>query len=274
MRDLDKRQQKPTMHTEFVDTENTCLNCGTFFIGRFCPQCGLRANRQRMKAKNVVLEFLELWDIELDRIYRTLYEMFWRPGYMMRDYLRGRKPFYFSPFKLIIFTTLFFAIVSALRGIETDDEDVFIYGDVFQRYGGSQFIINLFANVDKMLLWLDANPAYSTIASGIFYIVASWLVFLRQMKFVEVFITQFFISNQMQIVGTLWVLITGSEAYYNVPPFAVPFVIGLPLLSYDYAQLYNLRAWAAVWRTILTFVLTLILMLAVGTLPIFLVKIF
>ena len=78
----------------------------------------------------------------------------------------------------------------------------------------------------------------------------------------------------MQIVGALWVLVTGSEAYYNLPPFAVPMVIGVPLLSYDYAQLYDLRLWSAFWRTVLTFVLTLVLMLAVGSLPIFLVKVF
>ncbi|MBR6945000.1 MAG: hypothetical protein IKH64_03525, partial [Prevotella sp.] len=72
----------------------------------------------------------------------------------------------------------------------------------------------------------------------------------------------------------VWVLLTGTEAYYNLPPFAVPMVIGVPLLSIDYAQLYGLRLWPALWRTVLTFALTLLLMLAVGTLPIFLVKLF
>ena len=76
----------------------------------------------------------------------------------------------------------------------------------------------------------------------------------------------------MQIVGALWVLITGSEAYYNMPPFAVPFVIGIPLLCYDYSQLYELRLWPTIWRTVLTFVLMLLMMLLVGGLPIVMVK--
>ena len=50
--------------------------------------------------------------------------------------------------------------------------------------------------------------------------------------------------------------------------------IGVALLCYDYAQLYNLRFWPALWRTVLTFALTLLLMLAVGALPILLVKLF
>ena len=128
--------------------------------------------------------------------------------------------------------------------------------------------------IDKILLWLHSHPAYSVIAAGIFYIIASWLVFLKRMTFFEVFFSQLYISCQMQIVGALWVLITGSEAYYNIPPFAVPILIGLPLLCYDYAQLYNLRLWSALWRTVLTYVLTLLLMVVVGSVPIFLVKIF
>ena len=76
----------------------------------------------------------------------------------------------------------------------------------------------------------------------------------------------------MQIVGALWVLITGSEAYYNMPPFAVSFVIGIPLLCYDYSQLYELRLWPTIWRTVLTFVLMLLMMLLVGGLPIVMVK--
>jgi hypothetical protein len=76
----------------------------------------------------------------------------------------------------------------------------------------------------------------------------------------------------MQIVGAAWMLITGDEPYYNLPPFAVPMLIGIPLLCLDYAQLYRFNLWASLWRTILTFIFTLILMLLVGGLPIILVK--
>ena len=76
----------------------------------------------------------------------------------------------------------------------------------------------------------------------------------------------------MQILGMLWMLLTGHEAYYNLPPFALPLVIGVPVLCYDYSQLYQL--WPALWRTVLTFVLTIVLMLAVGVAPILAVKYF
>lgn len=274
MRKLDERQQKPTMHTEITDEKHVCVNCGTAFVGRFCPQCGLRANRHRMTAKNLVQGFLDIWGMGSQPMLRSIHELFWRPGYMIRDYLNGHQPIYFPPFKMLIIMTLFFAILCSLRGIEPNVEDGFVYGDVFQRYGAPMWEIELFAQIDKVLMWLQLHPAYSAITAGIFYIVASWLVFLRRMSFFEVFFSQIYISSQMQIIGALWVFITGKEAYYNIPPFAVPMLIGIPLLCYDYAQLYDLRLWSSLWRTILTFVLTILLMLAVGALPILLVKLF
>lgn len=273
-RQLDERQRQPTMHTVITDERHVCANCGTEFVGRFCPQCGLRANRNRMTAKNVAQGFLDIWGMGSRPMMRSIQELFWRPGYMIRDYLNGHQPLYFPPFKMLIITTLFFAILCSLRGVEPNSEDFFVYGDLFKRYGETPWVISLFEHIDKVLVWLQMHPAYLAIAAGVFYIIASWLVFLRRMSFTEVIFSQIYISCQMQIVGALWVLVTGSEAYYNLPPFAVPMVIGVPLLSYDYAQLYDLRLWSAFWRTVLTFVLTLVLMLAVGSLPIFLVKVF
>lgn len=271
-RRLDERQQQPTMHTVLTDEQHTCVNCGTAFVGRFCPQCGLCTNRHRMTAKNVLSGFLDIWGMGSQPMMRSIHELFWRPGYMIRDYLNGHQPLYFPPFKMLVIITLFFALVCSLRGVEPNAEDAFVYGDVFQRYGDTPWLISFFSRVDSMLLWLHMHPAYQVIAASVFYILASWIVFLRRMLFFEVFFSQLYISCQMQIVGAVWVLLTGTEAYYNLPPFAVPLIIGVPLLCYDYAQLYSLPLWPAFWRTVLTFVLTLLLMLAVGTLPIFLVK--
>ena len=168
--------------------------------------------------------------------------------------------------------TLFFALVAFIRGGDIETEAIFLYGDVFEQYGAAPWVVSLFAHIDKILLWLHENTAFQVIAADIFYIVASWLVFLRRMIFVEVCFSQLYISCQMQIVGAAWMLITGDEPYYNLPPFAVPMLIGIPLLCLDYAQLYRFNLWASLWRTILTFIFTLILMLLVGGLPIILVK--
>ena len=279
-RRLDERQQQSTMQAVLSDKQHTCANCGTAYVGRYCPQCGMKANRGRMTAKSVLTGFLEAcFDDEADfmdmgsmPMVRSIKELFWRPGYMIRDYLHGHQPLYFPPFKMLVIVTLVFALVCSLRGIEPSADEAFVFGDVFERYGETPWITSLFAKIDKVLIWLHSNPAYQAIAAGIFYILASWVVFRRRMLFFEVVFSQLYISCQMQMVAAVWVLVTGSEAYYNLPPFAVPLVIGIPLLCLDYAQLYGLRLWPVLWRTVLTFLITLTLMLAVAAIPILLVK--
>ena len=166
---LDKRQQQPTMHTVITDEQHTCANCGTSFVGRFCPQCGLQANRHRMTGKNVAQGFLDIWGMGSRPMLRSIHELFWRPGYMIRDYLNGHQPLYFPPFKMLIIITLFFAFLCSLRGVEPSAEDAFVYGDVFIRHGNTPWVISLFARIDKVLIWLHTHPAYSAITAGIFY---------------------------------------------------------------------------------------------------------
>ena len=260
------------MHTVITDEQHTCVNCGTAFVGRFCPQCGLPVNRQHVSSKSVLLGFLDIWGFGSRSMLRSIYELFWRPGYMIRDYLNGHQPLYFPPFKMLIIMTLIFALVTSLRGGEPGEEAMFVYDDVFLKYGAPQAVVHFFARVDRVLVWLHGHAAYQAILAGVFYIVSSWLVFRRRMSVFEVFFSQLYISCQMQLVGAVWMLIAGCEPYYNLPPFAVPLLIGLPLLCYDYSQLYGLRLWASLWRTLLTVVLTLLLLLTVAALPILIVK--
>lgn len=274
LHELDQRQQQPMMHTVIIDEEHVCENCGTSYVGRFCPQCGLRGNFSRLTVKNVLQGFLDIWGFGSRPMLRSIQELFWRPGYMMRDYLHGHQPLYFPPFKMLVIMTLIFVICSSIRGIHPQPGDEFLYGDVFVRYGAAPWVISFFERIDKLILWLDNNPAYYVLFAGLFYIFASWLVFLRKMSFVEVFFCQIYISCQMQLVGAIWVLLAGYEAYYNIPPFAVPAGIALPLLCYDYAQLYGLGLWASLWRTVLTYALSLFFMISVGAIPIIIIKYF
>ena len=50
-------------------------------------------------------------------MFRTLKELFWRPGYMIRDYLNGHRQFYFPPFKLVAVAVVLLVFVGWLTGV-------------------------------------------------------------------------------------------------------------------------------------------------------------
>lgn len=271
-RQLDERQQKRTIQVDYSKEEYICECCGTSFCGNFCPQCGKRSTFMRLNLKHAVKESFSFMGFDSRSVPFTTKELFWRPGYMMRDYLNGYAQFYYPPLNMLVFTTLFFVIACWLRGLHVDSEPQFLYDDFFVRYNAPEWVANLFVKVDAMLRWLHKSPAWKVIFFGIFYIIASCMVFAKRMSFVEIFYTHIYIFCQMQILGTVYLLLTGCEVYYNIPPFAVPIPLGIAFLCYDYMQLYNLGFWASLWRTILSFAIGYVLVLLFFAAPMLIVK--
>lgn len=82
--------------------EHVCLNCGTTFRGDYCPRCRQRASTQRLNLKdsaNSVISRTFGWDRGL---LHTLVNLFYRPAYMIRDYLNGYRVEYIEPLMLLI----------------------------------------------------------------------------------------------------------------------------------------------------------------------------
>ena len=112
---IDRRQQsRANIIPDVDDTERICSNCGTSYVGRVCPQCGQAGTWTRYTWHQAMLNFLDIWGLGNRPIFRTLQELSWRPGYMVRDYLNGHRNFYFPPFKLLAIMVVFLYLASQL----------------------------------------------------------------------------------------------------------------------------------------------------------------
>ena len=77
-----------------------CANCGMQYEGNFCPRCGQSSRVGRYSFKNALLLFLDVWGLGSRGIFRTIRDLLLRPGYLIRDYLKGMQMSYYPPFKL------------------------------------------------------------------------------------------------------------------------------------------------------------------------------
>ena len=94
-------QQRPYQVAEMADEEHVCPTCATPFHGNYCPRCGQSGRIGRYSFKQALLLFIDVWGLGNRSMFRTLRDLLLRPGYMIRDYLRGMQMAYFPPFKMM-----------------------------------------------------------------------------------------------------------------------------------------------------------------------------
>lgn len=68
-----------------------CKHCGTVFEGNFCPRCGQSRAVSKVTKHGFVMAFLEAYPQLAGTYLRTMWELLFRPGYMIRDYFRGHR---------------------------------------------------------------------------------------------------------------------------------------------------------------------------------------
>lgn len=223
---LDRRQQqRTTVGIEADRTQRVCSNCGESYTGRLCPQCGQPGTWSRYTWKQAALNFLDIWGLGNRPMFRTLKELFWRPGYMIRDYLNGHRQFYFPPFKLLAVTVILYIFVTFLMvkilGLMGGDAATLsgYNSDSFsslmvELLEGHQFSGVLKVMADS-LLWffgiLSKNLLYDWLFLAVFLVICVSIAFrfVSRYNIVETYIFFIFILSQMMIYRTFKVLGSG-----------------------------------------------------------------
>lgn len=104
---------KPPVNVEDLP-EAKCLNCGTEYRGNFCPNCGQSASTKRFDLAQTLKHVLFIFTKFDDTFWHTAFELFTRPGHMIRDYLRGHRAEYLRPLQLLICLVTAYLIVAHL----------------------------------------------------------------------------------------------------------------------------------------------------------------
>lgn len=110
-------------HCETINTVK-CLNCGTEFEGKFCPECGQSAETERFTLRFIWSNLLAAILGRDGGVGYTIKNLFSRPGQMIVDILNGKRRNYFSPFpSLFLALTLYVLIFTATGSKKVDISD-------------------------------------------------------------------------------------------------------------------------------------------------------
>ncbi|MGH8121757.1 MAG: DUF3667 domain-containing protein, partial [Rudaea sp.] len=96
-----------------------CANCGVELLGPHCHACGQPVKGMVRHLSSILADAADtILNID-SRIFRTLWPLFARPGFLTTEYFAGRRVRYVTPFRLYVFLSIaaFFLIQFALGDI-------------------------------------------------------------------------------------------------------------------------------------------------------------
>lgn len=92
-------------------TNITCLNCGNHFSGRYCNECGQKAEVERLTAKLMLEETVHSITHYEKGFWHTMWDFLVRPGSASLKYLEGRRKEYQRPVGYILILTGLYIIL-------------------------------------------------------------------------------------------------------------------------------------------------------------------
>ena len=100
------------------DHAASCRNCGAATGGNFCIQCGQATHLHVPSAREFLHEFVAHYVALEGKLWKSLMLLLFKPGFLTREYIEGRRARYVEPLRLYLtFSIIFFALFK-LSGVE------------------------------------------------------------------------------------------------------------------------------------------------------------
>ena len=95
-----------------------CHNCGAAVSYHYCAVCGQETKLHVPSAAEFIHEFVGHYIALEGRLWKTLAALLFRPGFLTREYIEGRRVRYVEPLRVYLtFSILFFALLKVLSPV-------------------------------------------------------------------------------------------------------------------------------------------------------------
>jgi hypothetical protein len=92
----------------------TCANCGASVQGRYCGRCGQRLEHEIHSVWHFTREATEDLTHADSRLWGTMNALIFKPGFLTREFLDGRRVRYLPPLRLyLVLSVVFFLIIGS-----------------------------------------------------------------------------------------------------------------------------------------------------------------
>lgn len=149
-----------------------CLNCGTECNSEYCPRCGQKTSTQRFQVGEILLNVITSIIGGDNKLLGTCKNLVTRPGYMIREYILGKRVCYYSPMPLLVSLVAIYAIATYFFTDAMSPFDVFVQKP--QQGPLSSSYEEVFLSYYQMII---GNTVYFAIYSVILNLIPYRMVF-------------------------------------------------------------------------------------------------
>ena len=233
----------------------------------------VEATSKRITIESVTSNFLDVWGFGNKNIFITLKHLFWRPGFMMRDYLEGRRGRIMQPVMMLVVLTLVLMFMVKVMPVEvvprqdvgtqfdelrtkvmnTEEADSEDKARALRFVDGAEKFAVIY---EKVRQWEDEHPDFGLLLQFSWTILLLWLLFRKTedktYNFAEIMTVVCYALCQLQAISIVWLLCTAWwHPQINFHPFIFSYWIAHIVFFIDFQQLFQRRWWSTLWRTVI-----------------------
>ncbi len=247
-----------------------CCNCGAESDNNYCPRCGQKAVYGPITWRSVWQGVMDVWGVGTRSLPYTLWQLLWRPGYLIRDYISGKRQVSFPPVKMLVVVAVAFYFVGNWFFPEFWGELQETKNEVSTETGMTYYM-------ETSAIWLSQHYEWAFLTLFSLMIIPTWFVFRSAPRYPrhtlpQGFFIQVFMTNQFLLwlfIGSLVLrLLQVTDVEATVSAMVISTVILVLLI--DYHQLFGYSWWGTAWR-IAAAVIMISLLLYVIALPLALI---
>lgn len=227
-------RRTPSFHPT-SDEEHRCQCCGHRYRGNYCPKCSQKAGLGRITWRSVHNGVLDVWGLGSRSMTLSVWQLLYRPGYFISDYINGKRQLSFPPVKMLfiiimIYVNIIYWFFPVVLKLPLEEQGAVGYKMwIREHYSWAMLVMSVLAILPTWVIFRNSpRNSHHTIPEGFFI-----QVLFQTLTFVLSILT-----IPLDFIQSIF-----STAIYDVLIMAYYFV--------GYKQLFGYGIWGTLWRQIL-----------------------
>lgn len=247
-------QQQPFDYHD-TDDHHHCSNCGNDYENNYCPRCGQKAVYGPITWRSVWRGILDVWGVGTRSLPQSIWQLLWRPGYLIRDYISGKRQASFPPVKMLVIVALVLVVVNNLLGLVYSDGTIVMNGNAYAQL------------LERCTNWLSDHIAWTALIAFSLFVVPTWFLFrhaprlpqhtLPQGFYIQVFMGVQYLTYVLLVILIFHLILSSSKDGDETTGFMIFLVLPVMFL-FDYKQLFGYGWWGSLWRILVAIPLSLL----------------